>query len=129
MISDDDSILSAYLDGQLDADEQRRVELDLVAHPRLAEELRSLTVLRDLVAGLAHDATVNVAPEVMKGIRCGSARPRRIAVFHWWPADAWRPITAIGGLAAAAALILAVSLAISRSKTPAEFTSHEQEGA
>ena len=69
MTSDDDSFLTAYMDGQLDGDQQRRVEANLIANPQLAEQLRGLTVLRDLVAGLAHDATVNVVPEVMEQIR------------------------------------------------------------
>ena len=42
MSSDDETILSAYLDGELDSDQQQRVESALVASPGLAENLRAL---------------------------------------------------------------------------------------
>ena len=73
MISDDDSFLSAYMDGQLDPDQHQWVESALVSNPQLAEQLRGLTVLRDLVAGLARDASVDVTPQVMEQIRARRA--------------------------------------------------------
>ncbi len=58
MTLDDESILSAYLDGQLGPEEQQAVESAVCADPRLAEELRSLAALRDLVAGLPREAPI-----------------------------------------------------------------------
>ena len=51
MSSGDDTFLSAYLDGQLDSDQQQLVESALVASPKLAENLRGLAAVRELVAG------------------------------------------------------------------------------
>ena len=42
MTLDDDSILSAYLDGQLGPEQQQAVESALFADPQLAKELRGL---------------------------------------------------------------------------------------
>ena len=50
---DEETFLSAYLDGALDIEQRRRVESSLVSDPRLADHLRSLTAVRDLVAGLS----------------------------------------------------------------------------
>ena len=79
MSSDDDTILSAYMDGQLDSDQQQQVESALVASPRLAENLRALTAVRDLVAGLPRDTGVDVAPEVMRRIRSLSRSRSRLS--------------------------------------------------
>jgi len=111
MISDDDSFLSAYMDGQLDTDQQHRVESALVANPQLAEQLRRLTALRDLVAGLARDASVDVTPQVMERIRARIASPRRFRAFRSWPAGRGRRLAATGILTTAAGVILAISFA------------------
>jgi negative regulator of sigma E activity len=105
MTSEDESILSAYMDGQLDAEEQQWVESALVSNPQLAEKLRSLTGIRDLVAGLSRDAPVDVAPQVMARIK-GASRPRSIAAgIPTWKSRSRRLFSPNGHLAAAAALL------------------------
>lgn len=49
---EDEIYLSAYLDGELDPEQRSSVESALLANPALAERLRQLTVVRDLVANL-----------------------------------------------------------------------------
>jgi len=125
MISGDESFLSAYMDGQLDPDQRQWVESALASNPRLAEQLRELTVVRDLVAGLARETSDDVTPQVMEQIRARRAilngRPegrshgiRRFRALH----DSWRPgrerrVAVAGILTAAAGVIVVISLAIS----------------
>ena len=49
---DDESVLSAYLDDELDAARRRQVAACLQSDPRLVQRLRDLALIRDLVAGL-----------------------------------------------------------------------------
>ncbi|MFI5454697.1 MAG: anti-sigma factor family protein [Isosphaerales bacterium] len=113
MMSDDDSFLSAYMDGQLDPGQHEWVESALVSNPQLAEQLRGLTVLRDLVAGLARDTSVDVAPRVMERIRARQPVPRRFPAFQPWPPGRVPSFATIGILTTAAGIILAISLAVS----------------
>ncbi len=103
----DESLLSAYMDGQLSPEQQLAVELALVSDPQLGEELRSLTLVRDLLAGLPRDASVDVASRVMSRIsgrsRLGtilSIVPRQFAIRR-------HPSRAAGLLAIAAGLLIA----------------------
>ena len=77
MTIDDDSLLSAYMDGQLGPDQQLVVESALVSDPQLGEELRSLTAVRDLLAGLPRPAAVDVTARVRARIP-GKSRLQRI---------------------------------------------------
>jgi len=52
MILDDETLLSAYIDGELNATERHRVEMALLADPTLAERLRQLIAVRELVDSL-----------------------------------------------------------------------------
>jgi hypothetical protein len=115
MMRDDDSRLSAYIDDQLDSDQRQRLESDLVSNPRLAEELRGLTAVHDLVAGLPRDASVNVTPQVMERIRTLAARRARF----WVPRRGGsRPALVAGAMFASAALVVfAVTLALSLTLT------------
>lgn len=99
MMLDDDSILSAYLDGQLGPDEQQAVEAALLEDPRLAEELRGLTALRDLLAGLPREFPVDLTSRVMRRVR------RRALLGTARGLVAWGPLRA-AGLASIAAGIL-----------------------
>ena len=101
MTLDDDSILSAYLDGQLGPEQQQAVESALFADPQLAEELRGLAFLRDLMAGLPREASPDVTSRVMRRVRrrhtaghaCGDAsRGARSARPPWSrsPPVCWR---------------------------------------
>jgi hypothetical protein len=113
MSSDDDTILSAYMDGQLDAGRQQRVESALVASPRLAENLRALSAVRDLVAGLPRDAGVDVSPEVMRRIRSLGRSPSRLDQSR--PGAVWARRIAVGAgsVAVAAAILLMVMVLFS----------------
>jgi hypothetical protein len=104
MTLDDDSILSAYLDGQLGPEEQQAVESALFADPRLAEELRGLAALRDLLAGLPREAPVDVAGRVIRRVRRRATRGAATRVIAWGPVRAAGLVT----LAAGVLLILAL---------------------
>ena len=113
MMRDDDSRLSAFLDGQLDPVRRQQVESALVSNPRLAEELRRLAAVRDLVAGLPRDSSVDVTRQVMERIR---GLPRSRPWFPWMPAGqaGSRPALVAGAMLASAALVVfAVTLALS----------------
>ncbi len=112
MSNDDDTFLSAYLDGELDLDQQQQVDSVLVSNPELAERLRGLSVARDLVAGLHREAAGDVVPAVMHRIRL---RTRSRSLFNpWRPRRATtRQAAAVAGmLAVAAGVVLVVNLAI-----------------
>jgi hypothetical protein len=95
----DESILSAYLDGQLGPEEQQAVESDLLDDPRLAEDLASLAGLRDLLAGLPRESPVDLTTRVMRRVR------RRALLGTARGVVAWGPVRA-AGLAAMAAGVL-----------------------
>ena len=73
MLPDDESLLSAYLDGELGREEHEAVESFLNSDPRLAETLRGLVGVRDLLADLSRPVAGDAAPEVMR--RLGEIRP------------------------------------------------------
>jgi anti-sigma factor RsiW len=113
MIRDDDSFLSAYMDGQLDSEQRQNVESALVSNPQLAEALRRLTTVRDLVAGLPRDSSVNVLPQVMERIRSRTRSRAWFLGFSAPPAGS-RPFLVAGGMfASAALLVFAITLALS----------------
>lgn len=106
MNPEDETFLSAFLDGELSPDQRASVESALVSNPVLAEHLRELTAVRDLVANLPRPVPgVDLAASVVDQIRQGPQRAAR----------ARRRVLARGmaGLAAAASIVLAVSLALS----------------
>ena len=111
MNNDDESFLSAYVDGELNPDQQQRLESALVANPHLAEKLRGLTQVRDLVAGLPHDGSVDVTARVMQQIH---ARSRRgfLPTLEGWRRGSRRILPLAGLAASAASLMVAASLAI-----------------
>jgi hypothetical protein len=110
MRCDDDSFLSAYMDGQLNPDQQQLVESMLVARPHFADKLRDLTAVRDFVVGLDRDARVDVANDVMKRIR-SRARPRLpLANFRPWSSRTRKLAASAGMFAAVAGLVLVVNL-------------------
>ena len=83
---DDESLLSAYMDGQLDPDQHQAVESALLSNPQLSEQLRSLTILRDLVGGLSRDVSVDVSFAVLERIRSARRRWVRLPATIPWPA-------------------------------------------
>jgi hypothetical protein len=104
MIPDDESLLSAYLDGQLGPDERHAVEAALLADPRLAEELRGLAVLRDLLAGLPRESPADLTSRVMRRVR------RRALLGRAGGLIAWGPVRAAGLVAVAAGVLAALVL-------------------
>jgi anti-sigma factor RsiW len=103
MNSDDDSLLSAYLDGQLDAELQQVFESALISDPRLSEKLRRLSRTRDLVAGLSRDAPVDLRSAVMRRIRrrawlrtlLAPSLDRSMPASRWMTADALLGVAAV----------------------------------
>ncbi len=99
MTLDDDSILSAYLDGQLGPEEHQSVESALCANPRLSEDLRELTELRDLVAGLPREEPTDLTALVMRRIR-HARRGRAARAIAWAPARAAAIVAIAAGVIA-----------------------------
>lgn len=109
---DDETFLTAYIDGTLPAGQRESVESALAADPRLAEELRGLVSVRDIVAGLPRPA----APADLSGPvleRIGNCRPGSspFAKILRMPVPEWTGSISIA-LASAAALLVAGTLAI-----------------
>lgn len=94
----DETLLSAYLDGELDPESSRRVEEATQADPRLDRLLRELSQARGLVAGLHRPPE---APDVSGAVvhRIGRSRARR---------RAYPPFVAAASLAAAAVLVISI---------------------
>jgi hypothetical protein len=100
---EDETLLSAYLDGQLAPDQAHAVESALVSQPEIAEKLRGLASVRDLVAGLSRDFTVDVSARVDAGI--GGPKP--------WPARWAKKLSPrLAGATALAASILLIVLSM-----------------
>ena len=97
MSQHDDSILSAYLDGELDAERHRAVESSLEACPERLATLHDLHSIQELVAELSRPRSPDLSAAIMSRVQ-GQARRRR--VFADRRALPWL----IGGLAAAAAI-------------------------
>ena len=116
MTLNDESLLTAYLDGELEPDERASIESALVADPVLAKQLWRLTELRDLIVGLPRP----VLPVDLAGAISARIGPSRVALGFW---PALRPrsrvvAAALWGFALAASLLIAVGLAL-RSRGPA----------
>ena len=100
---DDESLLSAYMDGQLDPDQLQAVESALLSNPQLSEQLRTLTNLRDLVGGLSRDASVDVSFAVLERIRSPRRLWVRLPATLSWPASrrrSWIRTASLLGIAA-----------------------------
>ncbi len=104
MTLDDDSILSAYLDGELGPEQQQAVESALIADPQLAEEVRGLALLRDLVAGLPREVPEDVTSRVMRRVR------RRALLGPAKGIIAWGPVRAAGLAAVAAGVLIVIAV-------------------
>jgi hypothetical protein len=109
---DDESLLSAYLDGQLDPDQQQVVESALLSNPQLSEQLRALTIVRALVGGLSRDTSVDVSSAVLERIRPARRRRLRIPATIPWFTSQRRALQAAGLLAIAATMIIVCTVAL-----------------
>jgi hypothetical protein len=111
MNGDDDIFLSEYLDGQLEPEQVHLVESALVSNPELAEKLRGLTSLRDLVASLNRDFPIDVTARVIGRTRMkGAARARDLRPLGWLRMVNWSPRAALAA-GIAASLLLSIALA------------------
>jgi len=98
MTIEQDFLVSAYFDDQADPDEKRRAEAAIASDPAAAEALRSLTVVRDLVASLSRPRAPDVSFEVLNRLVADAGRPR--------PWKTWGPYVGRGlGAAAVAASV------------------------
>jgi hypothetical protein len=109
---DDESLLSAFMDGQLDPDQHQAVEAAVLSNPQLSEQLRTLTVLRDLVGGLSRDVSVDVSTVVLERIRPGRRWWARLPATIPWPTGRGRVLQATGLLGIAASIIIVVTVAL-----------------
>ena len=112
MTNDDESFLSAYMDGQLDFDQQQRVESALAASPNLAERLRGLILVRDMVASLPQDGSIDVSARVMQQIQARRRQRGFLPTLEGWRNGSRRLLPLAGLAATAATLMVAASLAI-----------------
>jgi hypothetical protein len=110
MNHDDESFLSAYIDGELAPEKQLRVERALDANPELAERLRGLTQVRDLVAALPHDGSIDVTGRVMQRIAARPGGRGLLPTLEGWRRGS-RRILPLAGLAASAALLMVAASA------------------
>jgi hypothetical protein len=120
MLPDDESLLSAYLDGELGREGHEAVESFLNSDPRLTETLRGLVGVRDLLADLSRPVAGDAAPEVMRrlGERRAGSRPWR-SVKH--------PIRWVAaGVAAAAVLGFLVVSAVQRQDRRADVAARNE---
>jgi len=102
MTLNDPSLLSAYLDGELEPDERLSIESALVRDPELAEQFRQLTAVHDLLATMPRPvAPIDLAPAVDAALAAGPRRPhRRLSAGN------------LGLLGLAASLLLGLALAL-----------------
>ena len=112
MINDDESFLSAYIDGQLDPVQHQRVESVIGASPQLAERVRGLGLVRDMVAGLPHDGWADVSARVVQEIQARRRQKGILPTLERWRNGSRRIIPLAGLATTAAALMIAASLAL-----------------
>jgi hypothetical protein len=115
MTLNDESLLTAYLDGELEPDQKLSVESALLADPELARRVRRLAAVRELVAGLPRpQLAVDLAETIVGRIGADSVSPSR----RLWNRLSARPWAIAAGasafMALAASLVLAVSLSLHR---------------
>ncbi len=82
MTLDDETLLSGYLDDELDAAERQAVELAIQADPSLADRLRELSGARELLGGLGRprcpvDLTASVLNRIPSGVGRSAWASRR----------------------------------------------------
>ncbi len=105
---DDESLLSAYLDDELEPADRLPVEWSVESSPPLADQLRALAMARDAVAGLPRSsAPRDVAFAVVADLAAARARARRPSRLR---ASGQLAAAAAGLAAMAACLLLAVVL-------------------
>ncbi|GAC1448517.1 MAG: hypothetical protein NVSMB9_31780 [Isosphaeraceae bacterium] len=116
---DEDTRLSAYLDGELPPEHCREIESTLISDPAQARQLAAFSTLRELVGGLPRPkAPESLADSVVSQIHRRSSRKFGVLssrLSSFWPRRTMLPI------AAAAALLGATTIGlfwVSRTQTP-----------
>lgn len=103
---DDETILSAYLDGELDPSHRLTVEAALLSSPRLAARLRELGRLRDAIRGLSRPAAPpDLAASVLSRIEEAEALRRSRSAARRL---AFRRLALLTPFSAAAAALLII---------------------
>lgn len=106
MTIEQDLLLSAYLDREVDLKRKRRAEAAVASDPAAAEALRSLAAVRDLVAALSRPCAPDASLVVLNRIAADADRRRR---WKTWGPYLGRGLTAS---AIAASLGLVVFLGV-----------------
>jgi hypothetical protein len=106
---DEETFLSAFLDGELDAEQRLHVESALVADPRLSEHLRALTTVRHLVGGLPRlslprDVSAAVVAQLDRRGEMGRLRLVLDTATTFWSSRAAAIFSVAAALVAAATL-------------------------
>jgi anti-sigma factor RsiW len=119
----DDDMLSAYLDGELPAQDQRDVRLALASDPALAARLAALQRVNDLV--LRHAKALDSTPmpaSVLALLRTDAAEKTPVATRAKVVQGPWQRWSRHTGaqLALAASLVLALGLALNNLLDPVE---------
>ena len=116
---DDETLLTAYLDDELDAARRQEVEAAVRTYPHLEQHLADLKLARDLVASLPRPhAPADLSARVLERIG-PRGRPRRLGGLL--PSGPTL-LAALSGLAAAAAILAAAILSFPH--PPARPTAH-----
>ncbi len=100
MSIDDESLLGAYLDGELEPEQRLVIESSLATDAQLAETVHALASVRDLLASLPRPSSADVSPEVMGRIRQDSLH-RRL-----WSTNRIRRWGVVAGLAASVLVVI-----------------------
>jgi hypothetical protein len=140
MSPDDESLLGAYLDGELEPEQRRAIESSLATDSLLAEKVQGLLGVRDLVADLSRPASADFSPAVMRRIHEALLRPRPWTLGRHarrWVAGGLGVATVAAALVALLSLLpvhrvgpaqVAVSAQQQNSHSPADRTSPDGEG-
>ena len=106
---DDETFLTAYLDGELDSEQRLRVDSAMLSNPLLAEDLRELTAVRDVVSSLSGGALgIDLSGTVVAAI----IRRREAGLLGrvFGPIGASRATRMIALVSSAAALVAAATM-------------------
>ena len=102
---DDNSLLSAYLDGVLSASEQAQVEAALVSSQELRSQLESLAETQRIVRGLSQPPAPQDSSTLVAAHASEWLKTNRHQTWGFIPKE-WQPWVVLGPLSAAAAVLL-----------------------
>lgn len=108
MRSDDETLLSGYLDGELEPALKKQVESELLSDPALAEELRRLTAVHEV---LAAQGRPRLPADVSGAVLAALAQRRAPSASSARP-DRQRRLRIAFEMASAAVIVLALGLGL-----------------